>query len=193
MMLIRSIISHNLGPYFTPYHFFRMDEKKFLMQDAVKTHPIIISQDFIPFPYTNNPHHIENFTTEGLAKLFAFGNFVRARQEQSRKSMESILEMELKRYPYTRKKAFQKPYISPVDFSGTHEGEFHAALTDSGICMVYNGNTLEGTYSSSKKVKELSEAFDKRDTIEPKKIDGSGRIFEKVFWLNLEDRYVDKI
>ena len=168
------------------------DNKKFLMQDAVKTHPIIISQDFIPFPYTYNPHHIENFTTEGLAKLFAYGNFVRARQEQS-KSVESILEMELKQYPYKRKEAFQKPYFSPIDLSGTHEGEFHAALTDSGICMVYNGNTMEGTYRSSKKVKELSEAFDKRDTIEPKKIVGSGRTFEKVFWLNLEDRYVHKI
>ena len=163
------------------------------MTDAVKTHPIIITQGFNPVPYTSNPHYIENFTTEGLAKLFAYGNFVKARMEQSGTSLESILEIELKKYNYTRKTAFQKPYFSPVDLSGVHEQDFHAALTDSGVCMVYNGNTMHGTYKSSTKVKELSDAFDKRDTIDPKKIEGTGRIFEKVFWLNLQDRYGSKI
>ena len=178
-------LRHNIYRY-NPI--FRNGEITYDITDAVKTHPIIISQDFIPVPYTSNPHYIETINIEGLAKLFAYGNFVRARLEQNGMSMESILEMELKKYNYTRKIAFQKPYFSPVDLSGVHEGDFHAALTDSGVCMVYNGNTMEGTYKSSTKVKELSDAFDKRDTIDPKKIEGTGRIFEKVFWLNLQDR-----
>ena len=160
------------------------------MKDAAeKTHPIVISQDFNPVPYTTNPHSIENFNTKGLAKLFSYGNFVKARLEQSGTSLESILERELGKYPYMRKKVFQQPYFSPADLSGDHEGEFHAALTDSGVCMVYNGNTIEGTYRSSTKVKELSDAFDNRKTTDPKKIVGTGKTFEKVFWLNLQDRY----
>ena len=161
------------------------------MEDAVKTHPIVISQDFIPIPYTSNPHTIENFTIDGLAKLFAYGSYVRARMEQNETSMESILGTELKKYPYAKKEVFQEPYFSPVDLSGLHESDFHASLTDSGVCMVYNGNALKGTYRSSKRVDELSEAFDRRGTTESKKIEGTGRIFEKVFWINVQDRLVN--
>ena len=57
--------------------------------------------------------------------------------------------------------------------------------------MVYNGNALKGTYRSSKRVDELSEAFDRRGTTESKKIEGTGRIFEKVFWINVQDRLVN--
>ena len=160
----------------------------FLLKDAIKTHPIVITQDFIPNPYTSNPHTIENFTTDGLAKLFAFGSYVRARMEEDGTTMESILGSELERYPYARKEVFQEPYFSPVDMSGAHEGEFHASLTDSGVCMVYNGNALRGTYSSSKRVDELSEAFDRRDASGSRMIEGTGRIFEKVFWINVQDR-----
>ena len=159
------------------------------MEDAIKTHPIVITQDFIPNPYTSNPHTIENFTTDGLAKLFAFGSYVRARMEENGTSMESIMGVELERYKYTRKEVFQEPYFSPLDMSGAHEGEFQAALTDSGMCMVYNGNALRGTYSPSKRVDELSEAFDRRDASQSKMIEGTGRIFEKVFWINVQDRY----
>ena len=164
---------------------------KFLMEDAVKTHPIIISQDFIPNPYTTNPHSIENFTTDGLARLFAYGSYVRARMEENETGMESILHMELDKYPYAKKKVFQEPYFSPIDLSGLHENDFHASLTDSGLCMVYNGNALRETYSPGKRVDELSDAFDRRGTAESIKIEGTGRIFEKVFWINVADRLVN--
>ena len=58
--------------------------------------------------------------------------------------------------------------------------------------MVYNGNTLKGTYSPNKRADELSEAFDHRGTTKSKKIEGTGRIFEKVFWLNVQDRSENK-
>ena len=164
---------------------------KFLMEDVVKTHPIVISQDFIPNPYTSDPHTIENFTADGLAKLFAYGSYARARMEQNETSMESILGTELEKYPYAKKEVFQEPYFSPVDLSGLHESDFHTSLTDSGVCMVYNGNTLKGTYRPSKRVDELSEAFDRRGTTQSKKIEGTGRIFEKVFWINVQDRLVN--
>ena len=89
--------------YFFTLTLFRNGLTKFLMEDVVKTHPIVITQNFIPNPYTSNPHSIENLTTDGLAKLFAYGSYVRARLEHNGTSINSVLGIELDKYPYARK------------------------------------------------------------------------------------------
>ena len=71
---------------------------------------------------------------------------------------------------------------------------FQAALTDNGVCKVYNGASLGNAFaiSDGNKVQELSNAFDRRrDKGEAyvDKINGTGQTYEKVLWLNLADRY----
>ncbi len=66
---------------------------------------------------------------------------------------------------------------------------FSAGLTDSGVCHVFNGNSLNRTYASGgKRIKDLGSALDSRGPVRPKNITGTGRIFELVFWLNVADR-----
>ena len=66
------------------------------------------------------------------------------------------------------------------------------APTDKGLCQVYNGGTMKSTFSSTKRIEELSSALDKRESYDPKYINGSGTIYQKTFWLDIGDRQ-DKI
>ncbi len=79
------------------------------------------------------------------------------------------------------------PYLRPVDISGKQE-DFSSALTDNGVCVVYNGNSLTSTYRDSARVADLAAAIDSRGKVVPKKINGTGHMYEKTFWLNLADR-----
>ena len=54
----------------------------------------------------------------------------------------------------------QSPYFTPAELSG-NEDEFFPALTDNGICHVYNGNSLRNTYKiGGRRIAELSRLFD---------------------------------
>ena len=66
--------------------------------------------------------------------------------------------------------------------------EFHLAPTDVGLCQVYNGNTMTSTFSETGRIKALSSALDKRDTYPPKFINGSGKNYQKAFWLDIGEK-----
>ena len=75
-----------------------------------------------------------------------------------------------------------------MDLSGKHESLINPALTDMGLCSVYNGNALRNTFKRTERTKLLGDTLDVRRSFEPEMIKGTGRIAEHTFWLNLADR-----
>lgn len=84
--------------------------------------------------------------------------------------------------------SLQEPYFSPLDLSSDPH-EFHSAITDTGICMVYNGNTMNATFKPSPRVIQLHDAIDARKSFQPVITNGTGKIYEKTFWLDVGDRH----
>ena len=72
---------------------------------------------------------------------------------------------------------------------GKQSSEFQVALTDAGLCQVLNGDAMRSSFTSTQRIEELSKALDIRDTFKPEKIKGSGKIYEKTFWIDIGDRY----
>ena len=68
------------------------------------------------------------------------------------------------------------------------DSPFHIALTDAGLCQVLNGNTMMSTFKHTIRIEELWTAFDKRNAVEPMNIIGSGKMYQKTFWLDIGDR-----
>ncbi len=67
---------------------------------------------------------------------------------------------------------------------------FHPSVTDAGICHVYNGNSMNSTFAPSERTTAFQEALDPRtETVIPAMINGTGKIYEVTFWLNIADRY----
>ena len=64
----------------------------------------------------------------------------------------------------------------------------HAAITDSGLCDVLNGNTLKSTYRRGYRADTLADAFDHRRDMRPEKIEGTGHTYRKTFWLYVGDK-----
>ncbi len=131
---------------------------------------------------------------DGIAKLLMFGAYVRAQVEMNSGSrnltVRSLVETELAKFNYTRKAAFKEPYFSPVDLSHEHDYDFYPALTDSGVCNVYNGQSLRGTYKPEMgRTGNFAATMDPRMALkEAKKINGTGKIAEMSFWLNVADK-----
>ena len=73
-----------------------------------------------------------------------YGNYVKARASSLSLSPIEIIKKELELYPYERKNTLKEPYFTQFDISETNL-EFKASVTDSGICQVYNGNSLSST------------------------------------------------
>ena len=48
-----------------------------------------------------------NFTVESLARLLMFGTYVRAKALSMDKTVDEVVEQELSKFPYTRKRKFQ--------------------------------------------------------------------------------------
>ena len=48
---------------------------------------------------------------------------------------------------------------------------------------------MKSSFTSSQRIEELSKALDNRDAFKPEKIKGSGKIYEKTFWIDIGDRY----
>ena len=82
---------------------------------------------------------------------------------------------------------FQVPHFSHLDLSNMYE--FQPALTDGGICHVYDGNTLDATYFPQDRVFNFHKYFDPRvGAIKPQNITGTGQLYRKVFWLDVAER-----
>ena len=63
------------------------------------------------------------------------------------------------------------------------------APTDVGLCHVYNGNSMKSTFVENDRIVALSSSLDQRDTFTPRNVNGSGKIFQKTFWLDIGERY----
>ena len=131
----------------------------------------------------------DEFSIPGLTKLFMYGNYVHARAEAESKTIRDVVEEELGLYPYSRKKEFLEPYFIQADLSLDDPMHFKPALTDAGICQVYNGDSLYSTFSSSARIQELQYSIDPRaEKLEPHTITGSGKISQIVMWLDSENK-----
>ena len=132
------------------------------------------------FPY--------EFNIIGLSKLLMYGNYIRSRGAEN--EMTAAIKEELDLYPYTQKKEFKKPYFGPVDLDNKNI-DFNPSITEAGICQVYNGDSIQSVFKDSSRVTELKDAFDLRSTeIVPNMINGSGKISQKTFWLDVSDKYM---
>ena len=135
----------------------------------------------------------DELSIPGLTKLLMYDNFVRARALAESKTVEEVVVQELDLYPYLRKKIFQVPYLAPVDLTLQNAG-FKPALTDAGICQVYNGDSLLSSFTSSKRVDELHYSIDPRpEIIKPLMINGTGKISQITMWLDASNKYLDNV
>ena len=123
-----------------------LPERKLTSKGA---HPIQTAEYFNPFPAKDlsYPTHIIDYSIKGLAKLLMYKDFVKAKIAYSNGTMDadSIVTEELDNYPYKRKEEFVSPKFSTSIISSTSDIEFHAALTDGGICQVLNGQSLSNS------------------------------------------------
>ena len=163
----------------------------------------------IPEWYLNSPHPLwwlklfkhdltgfysgtkatDELSIPGLAKLLMYGNFAQARVVAESKTVREIVEGELDMYPYSRKKNFHEPYFTPIDLS-LENTDFKPALTDAGICQVYNGDSLDSSFASSTRNDELRFSLDPRQgSSKPKKINGTGKISQITMWLDARNKY----
>ena len=82
----------------------------------------------------------------------------------------------------------QEPYLRSFEID-TNYPEFHISLTDTGMCQVYNGNSMKSTFAPTKRTEMLWTSLDQRYLITPKTINGSGKVYQKTFWLDIGERY----
>ena len=102
-------------------------------------------------------------TVDALSKLLMFGDYVRAKAEAQSTSVSDIVMKELGRYPYARKTVPVNPYFTPTDLKGSYPHiNFRAAITDAGVCQVYNGDTLHSTIKQSARNTQLKNSLDPR-------------------------------
>ena len=121
-----------------------------------------------------------------------YGNFVKARTLAESRTIREVVEEELHLYPYSKKRKFLEPYFAPVDLSFENTN-FKTALTDAGICQVYNGDSLFSTFSSSARTHELQYSLDPRqESLNPQNITGTGKISQITMWLDAGNKDKDK-
>ena len=87
---------------------------------------------------------------------------------------------------------FQKPSFGTIfDEIGKEKDGFASSLTDAGVCMVYNGNSISGTFTSNPKIDQLAYSVDPRHhTVSPTNINGTGRTSQMTLWVHAWDRKV---
>ena len=138
----------------------------------------------------------DELSIPGLAKLLMYGNFVHARAAAEKRSIKEVVEEELDLYPYSKKKIFKEPYFPPVhiNIENTEHTNFKPALTDAGICKVYNGDNLFSTFTSSARTNDLQYSLDPREeSIKPHNITGTGKISQISMWLDASNKYTDNV
>ena len=85
----------------------------------------------------------------------------------------------------------QDTYTDSFELDKVHsdvDDEFNIGVTDSGLCYILNGEDMRSTFAETTRMAELWESLDERQSVRPKYIKGSGRIYEKTFWLDIGDR-----
>ena len=84
----------------------------------------------------------------------------------------------------------QEAYTVSFELDKAHsdDDEFNIGVTDAGLCYINNGEDMRSTFAETTRMTELWESLDKRQSISPQYIKGSGRIYEKTFWLDIGDR-----
>ncbi len=59
-------------------------------------------------------------------------------------------------------------------------------VTDFGICTTLNGGTWKDTYATNDRLSALGDILDPRsESVAPLKVQGSGKLYQTDFWLNL--------
>ena len=79
----------------------------------------------------------------------------------------------------------------PAGKNGTHSyvsQDFHPAITDNGLCHVWNGETMLQTFKPSKRINSLTDSLGLREKGSIKKIQGAGTRFGKTMWLDMGGR-----
>ena len=109
------------------------------------SHPTFMAEMFaVDAPYNLGPTTAK-YTVEGLAKMFFFESYLKAKAASAvNTSRNDVLKEELDRYPYAQKSNLQTPYSSPFD--SLKNDDFFHSLTDCGVCQVYNGNSFKDTF-----------------------------------------------
>ena len=134
------------------------------------------------FPY--------KFNTIGLSKLLMFGNYIRSKGADK---ADITVKEELNLYPYTKKEEYKEPYFTPVDLEGINI-DFTPSITDAGICQVYNGDSIGSLFKETVRVNEFMSSLDPRsESVPPNMINGTGKISQKVFWLDASNKYMAAI
>ena len=124
----------------------------------------------------------------GQAKLMMYGDFVKATSTADSRTIKEVIEEEFNFYGYSRKMTFHEPYFAPVDLS-YKVTDFKPALTDAGICQVYNGDSMYSSFSLSPRISNLQYCIDPRTKqITPLTIDGTGKISQITMWLDARNK-----
>ena len=77
-----------------------------------------------------------------------------------------------------------------MDFK--ENSEFMLTLTDAGLCHVLDGNSLGNTYVPTERIIELNSALGSENgTLQPNKINGTGFLNQRTYWLDVGIRFVD--
>ena len=90
----------------------------------------------------------------------------------------------------------QDPYFTNIDFN--EDSAFAATVTDSGLCHVMNGPPIGNVFAPSERIGQLEAAFDlglglglgRVANFTPAKIEGTGYIHQKSFWVDVGTRGV---
>ena len=77
----------------------------------------------------------------------------------------------------------QIPQFTPLELGQLHD--FRPMLTDTGLCHVYNGNSIGQTFVNVGRNKELKNSFGNGNGFKPAKINGTGFNKEKIFWFDV--------
>ena len=67
-------------------------------------------------------------------------------------------------------------------------------ITDTGLCHVYNGNTISQTFADAGRNQDLKDSFEyNTKTFKPDKINGTGFQKQKTFWFDVGIRYCNNL
>ena len=76
----------------------------------------------------------------------------------------------------------QEPHLPSIDYLNNYK--FYSALTDNGICEVYNGDTFNSVFKIGPTSKGLENKFDLRAKADPVRI-RTGKMAAKTFFFKL--------
>ena len=78
--------------------------------------------------------------------------------------------------------------IYGISFELNSTSDFQVGVTDVGLCHVLNGEDMRSTFIGTDNMRQLWTSLDKRESVKASYIKGSGKIYEKTFWLDIGDR-----